>query len=108
MPERVESYTAGDARLKMRDILSAVERGERVMITRYDTPTAVVVSPAEAGEVVAEYGQERESGDYLVWGDDPEYPAAHRVEYAARTGGKVRRRRVIVVEDWTEVSETEA
>ena len=40
----MESYTAGDARLHMRDILSAVDRGERVMITRYKTPTAVVVS----------------------------------------------------------------
>lgn len=39
----MESYTAGEARLHMRDILGAVERGERVMITRYSTPTAVVV-----------------------------------------------------------------
>lgn len=45
----MESYTAGDARLKMREILSAVERGEQVLITRYETPTAVVV-PVEWAE----------------------------------------------------------
>jgi antitoxin (DNA-binding transcriptional repressor) of toxin-antitoxin stability system len=39
----MESYRANEARLKMRDILTAVERGEHVQIQRYDTPTAVVV-----------------------------------------------------------------
>lgn len=39
----MKSYTSGEARLKMRDILSAVERGEQVVITRYETPTALVV-----------------------------------------------------------------
>lgn len=45
----MESYTAGDARLRMRDILSTVERGEQVLITRYETPTAVMV-PIEWAE----------------------------------------------------------
>ena len=39
----MESYHANEARLKMRDILTAVERGEHIEIKRYDTPTAVVV-----------------------------------------------------------------
>jgi hypothetical protein len=41
----MRSYQSGDARRKMRDILTAVEHGEHVQIERYDTPTAVVVSP---------------------------------------------------------------
>jgi prevent-host-death family protein len=32
-----------DARRRMREILSAVERGDHIEIRRYDTPTAVVV-----------------------------------------------------------------
>lgn len=39
----MESYQSHEARLKMREILSAVERGEFVEITRYETPTALVV-----------------------------------------------------------------
>ena len=39
----MESYGANEARLKMRDILSAVERGEPVELKRYDTPTGVIV-----------------------------------------------------------------
>ena len=39
----METYRANEARLKMRDILTAVERGEHVQIQRYDTPTAIVV-----------------------------------------------------------------
>ena len=34
---------AGDARLKMREILTAVEHGEHVELKRYDTPTAIVI-----------------------------------------------------------------
>ena len=41
----MKSYRADAARRKMRDILTAVERGEHVQIQRYDTPTAIVVSP---------------------------------------------------------------
>jgi antitoxin (DNA-binding transcriptional repressor) of toxin-antitoxin stability system len=39
----MESYRANDARLKMREILSAVERGEHIELKRYDTPTGVIV-----------------------------------------------------------------
>ena len=41
----MKSYRADAARRKMRDILTAVEHGEHVQLQRYDTPTAVVVSP---------------------------------------------------------------
>jgi prevent-host-death family protein len=105
----MEPVPAGDARLHFRDILSAVERGERVVITRYKTPTAVVVPVAEAGPVVTEYGQVRKSGDCVVWDTAPyieaAYPLAKRIENTRRDDGKVYRRRVIVVEDWTEVDE---
>lgn len=39
----MKSYRADAARREMRDILTAVERGEHVEIKRYDTPTAIVV-----------------------------------------------------------------
>ena len=41
----MKSYQAADARLKMREILTAVEQGEEIEIKRYDTATAIVVSP---------------------------------------------------------------
>ena len=41
----MKSYQASDARLKMREILTAAEHGEHVQIKRYETVTAVVVSP---------------------------------------------------------------
>jgi antitoxin (DNA-binding transcriptional repressor) of toxin-antitoxin stability system len=58
----VRSYQSHDARLKMREILSAVERGEAVEIRRYHTPTAIVVSPewfGEASEALSEYRASR-------------------------------------------------
>jgi antitoxin (DNA-binding transcriptional repressor) of toxin-antitoxin stability system len=51
----MKSYQARDARLKMRDILTAVEQGEAVEIRRYDTPTAIVVSPAWHQAAVATF-----------------------------------------------------
>lgn len=58
----MDSYTAGGARLKMRQILTSVEQGEDVQIRRYDTPTAVVVPPdwykrakASLGEPLPEF-----------------------------------------------------
>lgn len=41
----MDSYRAGDARLKMRQILTSVEQGEDVQIQRYDTATAIMVAP---------------------------------------------------------------
>ena len=41
----MREYQAATARLKMREILTAVERGEHVAIKRYETQTAIVVPP---------------------------------------------------------------
>ena len=41
----MKSYRANEARLKMRDILTALDRGEHVQLQRYDTPTGIVVPP---------------------------------------------------------------
>lgn len=53
----MKSYRADAARRKMRDILSAVERGEHVELRRYDTPTAVVVSPRWFHQALAAMGE---------------------------------------------------
>ena len=53
----MKSYRANEARLKMRDVLSAVERGEHVEIQRYDTPTAIVVSPRWFHQALAALGE---------------------------------------------------
>ena len=39
----MKSYRSNEARLKMRDVLTAVEQGEHVQFQRYDTPTGVLV-----------------------------------------------------------------
>lgn len=50
--------------------------------------------------VAVEYGTVRKSGDWTVWNTEP---LAERIEHARANGGKVYRRRVIIVEDWAEV-----
>lgn len=62
----MKSYLAADARLKLRDILDQVERGQPVEIRRYDRPTAVLV-PVEWYYGALEYiesavGQQEGSG----------------------------------------------
>ena len=39
----MKSYRSNEARLKMREMLTAVEQGEHVQLQRYDTPTGIVV-----------------------------------------------------------------
>jgi antitoxin (DNA-binding transcriptional repressor) of toxin-antitoxin stability system len=56
----MRSYQSHDARLKMREILGAVERGETVEIRRYDTPTAIVVSPEWFKRAQAALGETEE------------------------------------------------
>ena len=41
----METYRANEARVRMRELLTAVEHGQHVEIRRYDTPTAIVVPP---------------------------------------------------------------
>jgi hypothetical protein len=57
--------------------------------------------------ITVEYGEIRRSGDVITWNTAPEvqraWPLAARIGYVRLDGGKVYRRRVIVVEDWAEV-----
>jgi hypothetical protein len=65
-------------------------------------------APLLAGTVVTEHANLMPSGDYNVWNTAPYveqfYPLAKRIEHNLRNFGKVYHRRVIVVEDWMEIS----
>lgn len=54
-----------------------------------------------------EYGQLYSDGSMLLWSQSDDvlkvYPLDEQIEHAQRRGGKVYRRRVIVVGDWEEV-----
>jgi prevent-host-death family protein len=50
----MEQYTSEDARKQWRRILNETERGERVGVTRYGKPLAVVV-PADWYDTVSAY-----------------------------------------------------
>lgn len=58
-------------------------------------------------EAIEEYGQLYSGGAVLLWNLAEHvlriYPLAQQIEHGQRNGGKVLRRRVIVVEDWSEV-----
>lgn len=64
---------------------------------------------AGAGETAVEYANEMSGGGLHVWNTEPDileiYPLADKIRHGLRHGGKVYRRRVIVVEDWEEVTE---
>ncbi|MFI5591283.1 hypothetical protein ACIA5G_39955 [Amycolatopsis sp. NPDC051758] len=57
--------------------------------------------------VITEHAAEMSGGSMRVFPDDPEieavYPIARRIRAKQRFGGHVYRRRIIVVDDWTEV-----
>jgi hypothetical protein len=53
----MKSYRADAARRKMRDILGAVDHDEHVEIRRYDTPSAIVVSPRWFHRAIAALGE---------------------------------------------------
>lgn len=59
------------------------------------------------GEPVTEYAELMSGGGYHVWNTEPYieeiYPLAQRIKASQRFGGKVYRRQVIVVQDWTKV-----
>jgi hypothetical protein len=58
---------------------------------------------------VDEYGTRMSGGGYQTWDTSPEleaiYPLAKHIKNTRRDGGKVYRRRIIVIDDWTEVTE---
>lgn len=67
----------------------------------------ITLRAVEVGDgVVTEYGQELKGGGYQTWNTEPYiekiYPLAEKIKNERRHG-KVYRRRIIVVEDWTEV-----
>jgi hypothetical protein len=53
----MKSYRADAARRKMREILGAVDHDEHVEIRRYDTPSAIVVSPRWFHRALAALGE---------------------------------------------------
>lgn len=57
--------------------------------------------------VVTEYGTRYKSGEHQVWNTAPifgkAYPLAEMIAERVSNGGKVYRRRLIVVDDWAEV-----
>jgi hypothetical protein len=60
-------------------------------------------------EPVEEYGQLMSGGGVHVWNLRPElleiYSLERRIEQGRRFGGRVMRRRVIVLDEWVEVGE---
>lgn len=77
-------------------------------LTRELDEAEAIVMGGEAGPVVTEHAHMMSGGGYHVWNTEPYieevYPLAQRIEHGQRFGGKVYRRRVIVVEDWAEVA----
>lgn len=74
------------------------------------TVASVALSAAvrEGERELLEYATAMTDGSRNVWPDDPEldaiYPLAKRVEHGQRNGGRVLRRRIVVIEDWSEVA----
>lgn len=66
-------------------------------VRRYDGPRPVIVE---------EYGHLMSGGSVQVWDLAPElldiYPLENRIEHGKRNGGRVLRRRIIVVDEWEE------
>ena len=63
----------------------------------------------EVGVPVTEYAELMSGGGMHVRNDDPEveriYPLAEWLPAARRFGGHVYRRRIVILEDWEEVTE---
>ena len=76
-----------------------------------DTPErleAFLAGFADRQPPEVEYGELLSSGGYQTWNTEPYiekiYPLAERLEHH-RQHGKVYRRQIIVLDDWTEVTE---
>jgi hypothetical protein len=89
---------------------AAIRDQFRSDLDRPGAPEADALARAalEAAEPVTEHAHQMSGGGYHVWNTEPYiekvYPLAQRIEHGQRFGGKVYRRRVIVVEDWAEVA----
>ena len=104
MPDYPPSVLAA-ATTAIRDELKSSREVEPDRLARAALEAA---SPLLAGEPVTEHAHEMSGGGYHVWNTEPYieeiYPLARKIKAGQRFGGKVYRRRVIVVEDWTEVA----
>ena len=58
-------------------------------------------------ETTTEHAEQMSGGGYHVWNTEPYieriYPLALRIKAGQRFGGKVYTRKIIVLEEWTEV-----
>lgn len=75
--------------------------------TMKDLPSVETIT----GTPIVEYGQQMAGGTFMLWHIDAEtetiYPLGKRLFHAMRYGGEVYRRRVIVVEEWAKVDESD-
>jgi hypothetical protein len=71
-----------------------------------DAAEEIVMGDA-TGPVVTEHANQMSGGGFHVWNTEPYileiYPLEEKIRHGQQHGGKVYRRRVIVVEDWREV-----
>lgn len=89
---------------EVRTILAALADA-KLLVTVEERRLMDALLARPRGETVTEYGTRYTGGGVLVWPTDtPElvriFPLADRIEAGQRNGGKVVRRRVIVVDDW--------
>lgn len=56
-----------------------------------------------AEDEIVEHATRTKGGDMHVMYEDEDYPIERRIEHVQRFAGRVYRRRILVLEDWTEV-----
>jgi len=89
-------------------VLAAAKRQDvsAASVLRY-TFLATYTADPPADPIVTEHAHQMSGGGYHVWNTEPYieeiYPLEQRIKAGQRHGGKVYRRQVIVVEDWTEI-----
>jgi hypothetical protein len=96
-------------------LLAEARRKEQVLTEHFgshgllDFLRTISALQARLDGVVTEYGQLMSGGGYHIRNPHPDieriYPLADWITDHCRHGGKVHRRRLIVVEDWTEVDQ---
>ena len=112
MPDIPEAVISAAAAAIHRDACDPDADHEATGIDRRRAVAALeAAAPLLAGEPVTEHAHLMSSGGFHVWNTKPYieeiFPLAERIKDGQRFGGKVYRRRVIVVEDWTEVPKAE-
>lgn len=91
--------------LRIESYLSTIERRSPLALKLLGEAAVALRALASHAEV-EEHGQLYGGASVLVWPQDPDgelervAPLAQRIEAGQRFGGKVLRRRVLVLEDW--------